>query len=329
MRLALYLSLSLVLLVIALVCSIAFGVTDIPLRVVWDSIIHGGTSNEQLIIRTTRVPRALIAGAVGASLAVAGALMQAITRNPIASPSTVGVNSGATFFIIVAGAWLGVSGLHAFTLVALVGAAISGTIVFVLGSIGRDGMTPVKVTLSGAAMAAFFASLTQGVMLTDGKMFDQILMWLVGSVAGRDMAQLEAVWPYMAVGMIIALCLPSHLNVLAMGDDIAAGLGQRTVHIKVFAAAAIILLAGGAVAAAGPIAFIGIIIPHIVRYMVGTDYRWILPYSAVYGAILLVTADLGSRYIAMPKEIPVGVTTAIIGVPFFVYIARKGRQRHG
>ncbi|REE68027.1 iron complex transport system permease protein [Paenibacillus taihuensis] len=329
MRLALYLLLSLAVLVIALICSISFGVTDISLRVVWDSIIHGGTSNEQLIVRTARLPRALIAGAVGASLAVAGALMQAITRNPIASPSTVGVNSGATFFIIVAGAWFGVSGLHAFTLVALLGAAISGTIVFTLGSIGRDGMTPVKVTLSGAAMAAFFASLTQGVMLTDGKMFDQILAWLVGSVAGREMSQLAAVWPYMAVGMVIALFLPRHLNVLAMGDDIAAGLGQRTAHIKVLAAAAIILLAGAAVAAAGPIAFIGIIIPHIVRYMVGTDYRWILPYSAVYGALLLVAADVGSRYIAMPKEVPVGVMTAIIGVPFFVYIARKGRTRHG
>ncbi|MFC5652698.1 FecCD family ABC transporter permease [Paenibacillus solisilvae] len=321
-----YLILSIIALAAAIMCSIAFGVTDIPLRVVWESFTHYNNSNEHLVIRTTRVPRALIAAAVGACLAVAGALMQVITRNPIASPSTLGVNSGAAFFIIMSAAWLGVSGLHAFTWVALIGAAVSGGIVFFLGSIGRDGMTPVKITLAGASMAAFFASLTQGIMLTDGKMFDQVLVWLVGSVAGRDMDQLESVWPYMGAGMVIALLLSRHLNVLAMGDDVAQGLGLRTAHIKSFAAVSIILLAGGSVAVAGPIAFVGIIIPHIVRHLVGTDYRWIVPGSAVLGALLLVAADLGSRYIAMPKEVPVGVMTAIIGVPFFVYIARKGRQ---
>lgn len=323
---ALFLIISLVGLMGIMMCSIAFGVTDIPLHTVWESFTHYNASNDHLIIRATRVPRALIAACVGACLAVAGAVMQVMTRNPIASPSTLGVNSGASFFIMVAAAWLGISGQQAFTWVALIGAAISGGIVFMLGSIGRDGMTPVKITLAGASMTAFFASLTQGLMLTDGKMFDQILVWLVGSVAGRDMAQLEAVWPYMAGGMLIALLLTRHLNVLSMGDDVAQGLGQSTAHIKLFGAIAVILLAGGSVAVAGPVAFVGIIIPHIVRYLVGTDYRWILPYSAVLGAILLVAADLSSRYIAMPKEVPVGVMTAILGVPFFVYIARKGRQ---
>ncbi|MEK3782333.1 FecCD family ABC transporter permease [Paenibacillus sp. FSL R5-0810] len=316
---------SLLALAAAMMGSIAFGVTNIPLTEVWNSFAHYNGGNEHLIILTARVPRALIAAAVGASLAIAGALMQVITRNPIASPSTLGVNAGAAFFIIMAAGWLGVDGLQAFTLVALIGAAVSGGIVFMLGSIGRDGMTPVKITLAGASMAAFFHSLTQGLMLSDGKMFDQVLIWLVGSVAGRDLNQLNAVWPYMAAGMLIALLLGRHLNALSMGDDIAQSLGQKTALIKLLAAAAVILLAGGSVAAAGPIAFIGIIIPHIVRYFIGNDYRWILPYSAVLGAILLVTADLGSRYIAMPKEVPVGVMTAIIGVPFFVYIARKGR----
>ncbi|GAB6928983.1 iron ABC transporter permease [Paenibacillus sp. JCM 10914] len=317
---------SLLALAAAVMCSIAFGVTNIPLREVWNSFVQFNGSNEHLIILTARLPRALIALAVGACLAVAGALMQVITRNPIASPSTLGVNSGAAFFIIMASGWLGISGLQSLTWVALIGAAVSGGIVFLLGSIGRDGMTPVKITLAGASMAAFFHSLTQGLMLSDGKMFDQVLVWLVGSVAGRDMNQLTAVWPYMAVGMLTALVLGRHLNALSMGDDIAQSLGQKTALIKLFAAAAVILLAGGSVAAAGPIAFVGIIIPHIVRYLIGNDYRWILPYSAVLGALLLVTADLGSRYIAMPKEVPVGVMTAIIGVPFFVYIARKGRR---
>ncbi|AJY73828.1 FecCD family ABC transporter permease [Paenibacillus beijingensis] len=310
----------------AILCSIAFGVTDIPLRVVWDSFTHPNASNEHLIIRTTRVPRALIAASAGAALAVAGAVMQVMTRNPIASPSTLGVNSGAAFFVILAAGWLGVSGLHSLTWAAMIGAAVSGAIVFLLGSIGRDGMSPVKITLAGASMAAFFYSLTQGLMLSDGKMFDQVLVWLVGSVAGRDMNQLSFAWPYLGTGMLLALLLSRHLNVLAMGEDIAQGLGQRTAHIKILAAAAVILLAGSSVAVAGPIAFVGIIIPHVVRYAVGNDYRWILPFSAVLGGILLVTADLGSRYIAMPKEVPVGVMTAIIGVPFFVYIARKGRR---
>ncbi|WP_433942940.1 FecCD family ABC transporter permease [Paenibacillus sp. SN-8-1] len=321
-----YLILSLLVLAGVMVCSIAFGVTDIPVRTVWESITHYNGSNEHLVIRTTRVPRALIAAAVGACLAVAGAVMQVLTRNPIASPSTLGVNAGAAFFIMLAGTFLGISGQHAFTWVALIGAGLSGGIVFLLGSIGRDGMTPVKITLAGASMTAFFSSLTQGLMLTDGKMFDQILAWLVGSVAGREMSQLEAVWPYMASGMLIALLLSRHLNVLAMGDDLAQGLGQSPARIKLIGAASVILLAGGSVAVAGPIAFVGIIIPHIVRYLVGTDHRWILPFSGVLGAILLVAADLGSRYIAMPKEVPVGVMTAILGVPFFVYIARKGRR---
>ncbi len=308
----------------AVICSISFGVTDIPFSTVWESFVHPNGSNEHLLVQTARVPRAFIAAAVGACLAVAGALMQVITRNPIASPSTLGVNSGAAFFIILASGWLGLSGIQALTWVALIGAALSGAVVFLLGSLGRDGMTPIKITLAGASMAAFFYSLTQGLMLSDGKMFDQVLVWLVGSVTGRGTEQLLYVLPYMGIGMVLALLLAGQLNVLAMGETVAQGLGQRTGLIKALAAAAVILLAGGSVAVAGPIAFVGIIIPHIIRHFVGADHRWILPYCALTGAILLVSADIGSRYIAMPKEIPVGVMTAILGVPFFVYIARRG-----
>lgn len=313
-----------ILLAICIVCSIMFGVTDIPLRTIIESYTQFNGSKEHLIIQTTRVPRAWIAAAVGASLAVAGALMQAITRNPLASPSIFGVNSGAAFFILAASGLFHVEGLQLFTWIAFLGAAASAVIVYVLGSIGRDGMTPVKITLAGAAITALFHSLTQGILLADGKMFDQVLIWLVGSVAGREMSMLEAVYPYMIAGFILSMFLSRHINVLTMGDDIAEGLGQRTALVKLAAAAGIILLAGGSVAVAGPIAFVGIIIPHIVRYMVGTDYRWIIPYCSLLGAILLVAADLGSRYIAMPREVPVGVMTAIIGVPFFIYIARKG-----
>lgn len=318
---------SLLLLAAAIICSIVFGITDIPFAAVIDSFVNYQPSSQQhLIIQTTRLPRALIAAAVGASLAVAGALMQVITRNPIASPSIFGVNSGASFMVVIASGWFGINAMQPLALFAFLGATISGAIVFLLGSVGRDGMTPLKITLAGASISAFFASLTQGFMLSSGKMFDQVLVWLVGSVAGRSMPMFINVLPYMVVGLIIAMILSPHLNVLGMGDDIAKTLGQRTAMIKWTASAAVILLAGASVAIAGPIAFIGIIIPHIVRYLIGADYRWVIPYCAVLGAILLVSADIGSRYIAMPREVPVGVMTAVIGVPFFVYIARKGRQ---
>lgn len=325
MRLLSFVLFSLLLLV-AIACSIAFGIANISFAEIARAFTRYDESQAHLIIRTARVPRALVAACVGASLAVAGAIMQVISRNPIASPSTLGINAGAAFFVVLGSGLLGFTGTRELTLVALVGAAISGAIVYFLGSMGRDGMTPVKITLAGATIAAFFFSLTQGYMLADGRMFDQVLIWMVGSVAGRDMNMLVAVLPYMSVGMAIALLLSRHLNVLEMGDDVARGLGQSTAKIKGFASLAVILLAGASVAVAGPIAFVGIIIPHLVRYFVGTDYRWLIPFSALFGAILLVAADLGSRYIAMPSEIPVGVATAILGVPFFVYIARKGRR---
>ena len=198
-------------------------------------------------------------------------------------------------------------------------------LVYGLGSLGRDGLTPIKITLAGSAITALFASLTQGILLSSGKTFDQVLYWLVGSVEGRTMDMLQSVFPYMLAAWIGALLLSPHINVLAIGDDVAKGLGQRTLLVKSITAVVIVILAGGSVAVAGPIVFIGVIIPHIVRFLVGVDYRWVIPYSAILGGLLLVGADIASRFIMMPKEVHVGVTTAILGVPFFIYIARQGR----
>ncbi|MFD0682505.1 MULTISPECIES: FecCD family ABC transporter permease [unclassified Paenibacillus] len=313
---------------LSMISSIMFGLSTYSLSTVIEAYNHFNGSNEHLIIKSTRVPRALIAAAVGASLAVAGALMQAVTRNPLASPSLFGVNAGAAFLIVLSVSYMEAATQNIpFVWIAFVGAGASAIIVYVLGSLGRDGMTPVKITLAGAAVTAFFSSLTQGILLTNGKAFDQVLVWLVGSVANRDLQMLITVAPYIAVALIGALILSPHINVLAMGDDVAKGLGQRTAFIKLGAAAVVIVLAGGSVAAAGPIVFVGIIIPHIARFLVGPDHRWMIPYCAVLGALLLLTADIGARFIVMPKEVPVGVVTALIGVPFFVYIARKGVER--
>lgn len=315
---------ALILLAVACICSVMFGINQYTWQDIVSSFTDFNGSNQHLIIQTTRIPRALIASIVGASLAVAGALMQAITRNPLASPSIFGVNAGAAFAIVLSVALFNVSGSMQFTWIAFLGAAVSSTAVYFLGSIGRDGLTPIKITLAGSALTAFFGSLTQGVLLSNGKAFDQVLVWLVGSVAGRTMESFQSVYLYMLAALLGSFLLAGHMNILSMGDDVAKGLGQNTMLIKAAAAIVIIILAGGSVALAGPVVFVGIIVPHITRFLVGIDHRWVLPYCAVLGALLLVSADIGARFIAMPKEVPVGVTTALIGVPFFVYIARKG-----
>ncbi len=311
-------------LIAGILCSIAFGVTNIGWRTIAESITAFNGSQEHLIIRTARVPRAFIAAIAGASLAVAGSLMQGITRNPLASPSLFGINAGAAFFIVSGSAFFGASGLSAFATLAFVGAAFTALLVYVLGSIGTDGLTPLKVTLAGAAMTAFFSSLSLGILLTGGQTFDQVLYWFVGSVAGRDMSIFTTAAPYMGIALAGAFLIARHMNLFTLGEDVATGLGQKTFAIKLAAAAIVVLLAGGSVSVAGPIAFVGIIIPHLTRHLVGIDYRWVIPYCALLGGILLLAADIGSRYISFPKEVPVGVMTAIIGVPFFVYIARRG-----
>ncbi|SDX76165.1 iron ABC transporter permease [Paenibacillus sp. CF384] len=317
---------SFVLLVLGMLASIVFGTSNISLHTIMESYTAYNGSQEHLIIQTARMPRALIAAFAGASLAVAGALMQGITRNPLASPSLFGINAGAAFFIVVSSAFFGASSLGTFATLAFVGAAFTALLVYILGSIGSDGLTPLKVTLAGAAMTAFFSSLSMGVLLTGGQTFDQVLYWFVGSVAGRDMHIFTTAAPYMGIALLGTVALSRHMNLLVLGDDVATGLGQTTVYVKLAAAVIIVLLAGGSVSIAGPIAFVGIIIPHITRYVVGIDFRWVLPYSAFLGAILLLVADVGSRFIAYPGEVPVGIMTAIIGVPFFVYIARRGER---
>ncbi|HEX7065899.1 MAG TPA: iron ABC transporter permease [Bacillales bacterium] len=312
------------LMIVGFLSSIVFGLTDIDLQMVMDAYTHFDGTNEQIIIREARVPRALIATAVGASLAISGVLMQGLTRNPLASPNILGINAGASFFIVVAVTFFGVVSLTAFTWLAFLGAALAACIVYFLGSVGPQALTPVKLTLAGAAMAALFTSLTQGMLALNEKALEAVLFWLVGSVQGRDLDILTAVLPYLAAGWICAVVISSKMNALALGENVAKGLGQNTWLIKGVAGLVVVLLAGGSVAVAGPIGFIGIVIPHFAKWLVGQDFRWLIPYSALLGAILLLAADIGARYVIMPSEVPVGIMTAVIGTPFFIYIARKG-----
>lgn len=304
--------------------SIIYGYVDTNVKTAIDAFTNYNGSNEHIIIKTVRLPRALIAAAVGASLAVSGAILQVLTKNPLASPSLLGINAGASFFIVCAVSVFSVQSLQAFTWIAFLGAAVTACLVFIIASIGREGLTPIKLTLGGVAIGAVFSSFTQGLLVLNEALLDEVLFWLAGSVQGRKLEMLISVLPYLIVAWLGAAMMAGKLNILLLGDDVSRGLGQRTQLVKGILVLIVILLAGSAVAVAGPIGFVGIIVPHVARALVGIDYRWVLPYSAILGGILLVAADIGARYIVMPQEVPVGVMTAAIGTPFFIYIARKG-----
>jgi iron complex transport system permease protein len=304
--------------------SIVFGYTNTSWDTALAAFANFDGSNEHIIIQSVRLPRALIAAAVGASLAIAGVLMQTLTKNPLASPGIFGVNAGAGFAVVVAVTMFSVSSLQAFAWISFFGAALAAISVYVIGSGGREGLTPMKLTLAGAAMTAMFSSFTQGLLVLDEAALEQVLYWLAGSVQGRKLETLISVLPYLAIGWLAAILISSKMNVLSMGEDLAKGLGLNTGLVKLGTGVIIVLLSGGAVAVAGPIGFIGIVIPHLTRAVVGIDHRWVIPFSALFGGILLLAADIAARYVLMPQEIPVGVMTAMIGTPFFIYIARKG-----
>lgn len=289
-----------------------------------DAFTDFNGTNEHIVIQSVRLPRALIASAIGASLAISGVLMQTLTKNPLASPDIFGVNAGAGLAVVTGVTVFGISNLQVFTWLSFLGAAIAAISIFMIGSMGRGGLTPMKLTLAGAAMTAMVASLTQGLLVSNEALLEQVLFWLAGSVSGRSLDNLVAVLPYLVAGWVLALIMSGKMNVLSMGEDVAKGLGLNIVFLKLVLGLAIILLAGGSVAVAGPIGFIGIVVPHLTRSIVGIDHRWLIPFSGLFGAVLLIAADVISRYILMPREVPVGVMTAIIGTPFFIYIARKG-----
>ncbi|MGE7606191.1 FecCD family ABC transporter permease [Peribacillus frigoritolerans] len=314
-----------ILLLLFLLCSsIVYGYTDTTWKMAIDAFTDFNGTNEHIVIQSVRLPRALIASAIGASLAISGVLMQTLTKNPLASPDIFGVNAGAGLAVVTGVTVFGISNLQVFTWLSFIGAALAAISIYMIGSMGRGGLTPMKLTLAGAAMTAMVASLTQGLLVSNEALLEQVLFWLAGSVSGRSLDNLVAVLPYLVAGWGLAIVMSGKMNVLSMGEDVAKGLGLNIVFLKLVLGLAIILLAGGSVAVAGPIGFIGIVVPHLTRSIVGIDHRWLIPFSGLFGAVLLIAADVLSRYILMPREVPVGVMTAIIGTPFFIYIARKG-----
>ena len=304
--------------------SVAYGSKTIDLRTVIDAFTaYDPTNDDHLIIRSLRVPRTLVGLGVGAALGLAGAVMQGVTRNPLADPGIFGIEAGAALAVVVGIHVFGVGSLTGYVWFAFAGAGVASVVVYGLGSLGRGGATPVKLALSGAAMAALLSSLTSAILIIDVTTLDQFRFWAVGSLAGRDSAIVAQVVPFLFFGAALALASARGLNTLALGDDVARSLGQRVHLARTTSAAAVIVCSGAAVAAAGPVGFIGLTIPHVARAVCGPDYRWILPWSIVLGPVLLLGADIVGRLVARPGELQVGIVTAFIGAPFFIALVRR------
>lgn len=324
--------LCLVLLVLGVCLSIAVGARSIPLTDVISTLrevpSHRATALnfEQRVLFELRVPRTLIAIVVGASLGVAGALIQGHTRNPLADPGILGVNAGAALAVVSTFAVFGSISMFATTVAAFLGAVSATIIVFGLGRINGGNASPLTLTLSGAALSAVLNSITTGLILAEEANLDRMRFWTVGSVAGRGLDVFWGVLPFAVLGIVLAFASAPALNLLNLGDDVAQCLGVRTDRARLFGMVLISLLAGAATAMAGPVGFIGLIVPHLVRAITGPDYRWILPYSALLGATLMVLADVIGRIIARPGELPVGIVVAFIGAPLFFVLVfhRKG-----
>lgn len=316
-----------ILLLVCLTAGITLGAAEIDPKTVWQALVGFNGSTEHLIIRTVRLPRAIMAVVIGAALAVAGAITQGITRNPLAAPDILGIEAGAAL-AMVAAVFLFGSGSTALGVgFAFAGAAVVAIAVYWLGSLGRSGLTPMKLVIAGAAITYLVTSLTTGILILSQRTLDEIRFWLAGSLAGRDLATLLQVLPYIGMGLVVAIALGRQLTLLTLGEDVAQGLGLKTTWIKAAAAVVVVLLAGSSVALAGPIGFVGLVVPHITRFLVGVDYRWILPYAAILGGILLSLADIAARVIIQPQELPVGIMTALVGAPFFIYLARSQVKR--
>ncbi|MFI9559269.1 FecCD family ABC transporter permease [Nonomuraea endophytica] len=324
-RLTLGLGFAAVILLLLMAASLALGAENVPFADVWQSLTVGGTDAD-VIVRGVRLPRTILAVLVGAALAVAGALMQALSRNPLAEPGLLGVNAGAALGVVIAMAHLGVASLTGYVWFALIGASIATVAVYTLGSAGTAGASPARLALAGAAITAALTGVISAIVLLSSTVFNGFRAWSVGTLSGRTAPVVIQVAPFIIVGIVLTLFLVSSLNALALGEDAAKGLGANVGRTRLLGVVATTLLCGAATAAAGPISFVGLVVPHMVRTFTGPDHRWLLPYCLLAGPILMVAADLAGRLIARPGELPTALVTAIVGAPVFVYLIRRRRM---
>lgn len=277
-------------------------------------------------ILETRLPRTVLGLMVGAALALAGACLQGLTRNPLADPGLLGINAGATLAMVLAVSVLGVSSMTGYIWLAFVGAALAAVVVHAVASLGRGGATPARLVLAGAALSAGVLSWTNGLLMTDRRTFDQMRLWQVGTLGGRGWDVVLTGLPFVLLGSALALLGARTLDVLALGEDLARGLGRRVALDRIAVGVAVVLLAGTATALAGPVAFVGLVVPHAVRALVGSAHARVLPLSVGFGAALTLVADVVGRVLWPPTEIQVGIMAAVVGVPVFVVFLRRGRM---
>lgn len=318
--------LGLVALVLAGAASVAFGVRAVGVGDLWAGLTgQTGTIAEAAVAQ--RVPRTVLAMLVGAALGVSGAVMQGLTRNPLADPGILGVTSGAALFVVAGIAFAGLADPASYLWVAIAGAAVTATFVYAVGSLGRGGATPLKLALAGAAVSAACTSLVSAILLPRIDVMDRFRFWQIGGVGGADTARTLQVLPFLAVGGLLCLAAARGLDALALGDDLARGLGASVVRTRLLAAVGAVVLAGAATAVAGPIGFVGLAVPHLCRLLVGASHRWLVPCSALAGAVLLTAADVVGRLVARPEELDVGIVTALLGAPVFIWIVRRQAVR--
>lgn len=316
-----------ILLVVVALASLAWGARDIGLGTVLDAIFFPRDGNtDHSVVRDQRVPRTVLGLLAGMALGLAGALMQGITRNPIADPGLLGVNAGASLLVIVAIAWFGITSPEGFLWFAFAGAAGAALLVYAVASLGWEGASPVKLALVGAAFTAVATSAITLVLLTDVSVLAQYRFWSVGSLVSRSLDVAALVLPFLLVGAAVAWSCGRFLNAMALGEDLARGLGQNVMVGRLRVVLAVVLLCGGATALVGPVAFVGLVVPHVARFLVGSDYRWILAYSALLGPILLLTADIIGRLVLRPSELEAGLVVALIGAPMMIALVRRSKS---
>ena len=323
-RRALGLVAALITLVVVIAASLAIGARDMPISEVLGAFFAPTGSDDQLVVLELRLPRTVLGILVGMGLGLAGGLIQALTRNPLADPGILGVNAGASLAITIGVAFFGISSITGYIWFAFAGALVATVGVYVIGSAGRSRtVDPIRLTLAGVAVAAVLTGLTKAILLTNERAFDAFRSWDVGAIAGRDFDTVTAILPFIVIGTVLALALSHSLNAVALGDDLAASLGTSVNRTRVLSILAVTVLAGAATAAAGPIGFIGLMIPHIARWIVGPDQRWILGYSVVMSPILLLASDVIGRVVMKPGELQVGVVTAFVGAPVLIALVRR------
>ena len=305
--------------------SLAIGSKPIALGTVWRVLLDPDGSDAAVIVHELRIPRTLLGILVGCALGMAGALMQGHTRNPLADPGLLGVTAGASFAVVAAIKFLDITSPIGYIWFAMLGAFVASVVVFAIGSGATRSPSPLSLVLAGSAVTALLASFTTSLLVNDTQTINNYRFWIVGSLAGRDMSVVTQVAPFLILGGVIALAHSSALNLLSLGDDVARGLGQHVGRARIVGLAATMLLAGAATAACGPIAFLGLVVPHLARLITGPDYRFLMPYSALFGAILLLLADVLGRVLARPGELQVGIVLAVIGGPCFIALVRRRR----